>query len=214
MSPIDKSWDSVLSDSRQRIKEIVSTLDPEDYFPEEGQIFRALSLPLNDVRTIILGQDPYPSFGYAEGLAFSVSEEISPIPRSLKNIFIEYCADTGYTEPRTGHLGAWAESGVLLLNRILTVAPGKPLSHKNIGWEEVTDSILAALANRRIPIICWGSPAFTSAVKVGFAERDIVASPHPSPLSAHRGFFGSRPFSRVNDALLKRGLPEISWKLP
>lgn len=217
MGGFDSSWNDIIDPYRQWIAELLGTLEASSdagYFPSRDAIFRALTIARNEVRVVILGQDPYPTEGMAEGLAFSVprSLPIKKIPASLKNIFTEYQQDLGYTAPTTGHLGRWVDNGVLLLNRILTVAPGSPLSHKGKGWEEVTDSILESLVDKNVPIIAWGKPAEHTAVRIGF-ER-ILASPHPSPLSSYRGFFGSKPFSRVNEILVMDGHAPIDWKLP
>ncbi|NDA81428.1 MAG: uracil-DNA glycosylase [Actinobacteria bacterium] len=167
----------------------------------------------DNVRAIILGQDPYPTPGMAEGFSFSVAKENSILPPSLKNIFREYSEDLGLPLPRTGHLGRWSQSGVLLLNRILTVQPRAPLSHQGIGWEVITDRILNRLAESKVPIICWGGQAEKAAVKNGFAPNSIFAAPHPSPLSAYRGFFGSKPFSSVNKYLMQSNAEIIDWNL-
>ena len=132
---------------------------------------------------------------------------------SLKNIFREYSSDLSHPTPSHGHLGAWVDQGVLLLNRVLTVLPGAPLSHSKLGWEAVTDSILQVLSQKKVPIICWGKPAQEAAIEAGFSAESIFASPHPSPLSAYRGFFGSRPFTRVNEYLIRCQQSPIDWKL-
>ena len=213
---MDSSWSSVLEPHADQISVLLNELEGDlsnQYLPLREHIFRALNLPRDKVKTIIIGQDPYPTLGMAEGLAFSVPGTIAigKIPPSLRNIFTEYRSDLGYGQPTTGHLGGWVESGVLLLNRILTVSPGKPLSHKGKGWEEITDSILRSLVERDLPVIAWGKPAENAALRLGFCQ--IVASPHPSPLSAYRGFFGSQPFSRVNQILLSQQREPIDWHL-
>lgn len=209
------SWEPVLAPHRALIDSLLSQIATQEYFPERNQIFRALELPMEKVRVIILGQDPYPTPGMAEGLAFSIPENAEKIPPSLHNIFTEYVSDLNLPRPRTGHLGKWVDAGVLLLNRILTVTPGAPLSHQGLGWERVTDSLMEICAEsaQSIPIICWGKAAQVAAEKNGFPHSAIFASPHPSPLSAYRGFFGSRPFSSVNDYLMKAGLDPIDWRL-
>jgi len=212
---VHPSWEPVLAPHRALIDSLLSQIATQECFPERNQIFRALELPMEKVRVIILGQDPYPTPGMAEGLAFSIPENAEKIPPSLHNIFTEYVSDLNLPRPRTGHLGKWVDAGVLLLNRILTVTPGAPLSHQGLGWERVTDSLMeiCAASSPSIPIICWGKAAQVAAEKNGFRQSAIFASPHPSPLSAYRGFFGSRPFSSVNDYLMKAGLDPIDWRL-
>ena len=212
---MDSSWESILAPHRLLIQALLDRADSEESLPSRESIFRALELPRGQVRAIILGQDPYPTPGMAEGLAFSVPPSVSKLPASLRNILIEYGDDLSLPTPQSGHLGNWVSSGVLLLNRILTVRPGAPLSHQGLGWERVTDEILLALAKeaKPIPIICWGNYAQTAASRAGFSEEAIFASPHPSPLSAYRGFFGSKPFSSVNKYLVQAGLASINWKL-
>ena len=207
------SWVELLAPEQHRIDSIFQTITQEQFLPPREQVFRALDLAIDDVRAIILGQDPYPTPGMAEGFSFSVSSESTVLPPSLKNIFREYSDDLGLPKPRTGHLGKWRNSGVLLLNRILTVEPHTPLSHQGIGWEVITDRILQRLSESDVPIICWGGQAEKAAVKNGFASHAIFASPHPSPLSAYRGFLGSKPFSSVNKYLLQSNREVIDWNL-
>jgi len=167
------------------------------------------------VRVLIVGQDPYPTPGHAVGLSFSVAPEVRPLPRSLSNIFDEYAADLGYPQPSCGDLTPWAQRGVLLLNRVLTVRPSNPASHRGKGWEAVTECAIRALVARSQPLVAilWGRDAST--LKPVLADGDCVAieSPHPSPLSASRGFFGSRPFSRANELLTEKGAEPIDWRL-
>jgi len=163
-----------------------------------------------------VGQDPYPTPGHAVGLSFSVGPEVRPLPASLVNIFREYSDDLGYPTPVNGDLTPWSERGVLLLNRVLTVQPGKPGSHRGKGWEEVTEQAIRALAARvgGVPLVAilWGRDARTLAPLLGDIDR--IESAHPSPYSAANGFFGSRPFSRTNKLLDQRGAEPIDWKLP
>lgn len=210
---MDKSWKDVLKPHSERISAILKNLSGSEFFPAPDLIFRSLSLPRESVKTIIIGQDPYPSPGMAEGFAFSVPPTIPVkiLPPSLRNIFSEYESDLGFAPPSTGHLGEWVENGVLLLNRILTVAPGKPLSHKGKGWEKVTDAILTSLVPHNLPVIAWGKPAENAVRQLGFDY--VIAAPHPSPLSAYRGFFDSRPFSKVNEALLRQSKEPVNWLL-
>jgi uracil-DNA glycosylase len=166
------------------------------------------------VRVLIVGQDPYPTPGHAVGLSFSVGPQVRPLPASLVNIFREYSADLGHPEPACGDLSPWTERGVLLLNRALTVEPRKPASHRGRGWEEVTDQAIRALVARGAPLVAilWGRDARSLAPLLADVPR--VESAHPSPMSADRGFFGSRPFSRASRLLEQQGAPPIDWKLP
>lgn len=184
------------------------------YLPEPDAIFRAFRTPLVDVRVLITGQDPYPTPGHAMGLSFSVRPDVRPLPRSLVNIYTELQADLGIAPVPHGDLSAWADQGVMLLNRVLTVRPGEPASHRRQGWEDVTDRAIAALVERGAPLVAvlWGRDAQSLAPRLGDVPR--IESAHPSPLSASRGFFGSRPFSRVNDALRAQGAQPVNWELP
>ena len=186
------------------------------YLPAGPNVLRAFTFPFEQVRVLIVGQDPYPTPGHAVGLSFSVSADVRPLPRSLANIFAEYTTDLGYPEPSSGDLSPWAQRGVLLLNRVLTVRPGNPASHRGKGWEAVTECAIRALVARSQPMVAvlWGRDAST--LKPMLAGGDCVAieSPHPSPLSASRGFFGSRPFSRANGLLQNMGADPIDWRLP
>ncbi len=183
------------------------------YLPAGDRVLRAFQRPLADVRVLIVGQDPYPTPGHAVGLSFSVSPETRPLPRSLQNIYREYAADLGRPAPAHGDLSAWADEGVLLLNRVLTVRPGEPGSHRGRGWEAVTDQAIAALAARGGPLVAilWGRDAQSLTPALGAIPR--IASAHPSPMSADRGFFGSRPFSRANSLLVEQGARPLSWAL-
>jgi uracil-DNA glycosylase len=183
------------------------------YLPPGEQVLRAFARPLDEVRVLILGQDPYPSPGHAVGLAFSVPPNVHPLPRSLQNIFQELESDLGVPRPRNGDLSPWAERGVLLLNRVLTVGPGGSGSHRGKGWEIVTERAIAALSARGGPLVAllWGREA--QALKPSLGEVPCLESPHPSPLSARTGFFGSRPFSRANDLLRQQGADPIDWSL-
>lgn len=185
------------------------------YLPAGPNVLRAFQQPFDDVRVLIVGQDPYPTPGHAVGLSFSVSPDTRPIPRSLVNIYREYTEDLGHPAPSNGDLTPWSERGVLLLNRVLTVSPRQPGSHRDKGWEKVTEQAIRALAARDKPLVAilWGRDARTLRPMLG-AGVPCVESAHPSPMSAHNGFFGSRPFSRVNAALEAAGEPPIDWKLP
>jgi uracil-DNA glycosylase len=184
------------------------------YLPAGNRILRAFTQPLSDVRVLIVGQDPYPTPGHPVGLSFSVAPQVRPLPRSLQNIFRELNTDLGCPPPSTGDLSVWAERGVLLLNRALTVAPGQPGSHRGKGWERVTDQAIRALVDRVTPLVAilWGRDAQTLRPLLGSTPR--IESAHPSPMSADRGFFGSRPFSRVNEILTAAGAHPIDWCLP
>jgi uracil-DNA glycosylase len=165
---------------------------------------------------LVVGQDPYPTPGHAVGLSFAVAPEVRPLPRSLDNIFGEYCSDLGYPLPSTGDLTPWAQRGVLLLNRVLTVRPGTPASHRGKGWEVVTECAIRALSERSQPMVAilWGRDAATVQPMLPTSRVATIRSAHPSPLSAQRGFFGSRPFSRANALLTQLGVEPIDWRLP
>ena len=183
------------------------------YLPPGPAVLTAFRRPLADVRVLVVGQDPYPTPGHAMGLSFSVAPGVRP-PRSLANIYRELVDDLGVPAPTTGDLTAWADQGVLLLNRVLTVAPGEPGSHRGKGWEAVSDRAIDALVTRGGPLVAllWGADARSLAPRLGDVPR--VESPHPSPMSADRGFFGSRPFSRVNALLAEQGSTPVDWRLP
>jgi len=184
------------------------------YLPHGDQVFRAFSRPLADVRVLVVGQDPYPTPGHPVGLSFSVAPDVRPVPKSLANIFQELASDTGSPRPTNGDLTPWFEQGVMLLNRVLTVAPGASASHRGRGWEAVTEQAIDALARRGGPLaaVLWGRDAQSLRPMLG--EVPWVDSVHPSPLSASRGFFGSRPFSRVNALLERQGGAPVDWRLP
>ncbi|KIP53209.1 uracil-DNA glycosylase [Leucobacter komagatae] len=195
--------------------------------PDPALVFRAFERPLADVRVLIVGQDPYPTPGHAIGLSFATNVAVRPLPRSLKNIFTELDADLGVRDAaeewsdadfwaapeRTGDLSAWADAGVLLLNRVLTVRAGAAGSHRGRGWETLTELAIRALVNRGGPLVAilWGNDARALAPMLGDTPR--IESAHPSPLSASRGFFGSRPFSRANEALSAQGAEPVAWRL-
>ncbi|MFT4164419.1 MAG: uracil-DNA glycosylase [Microlunatus sp.] len=184
------------------------------YLPPGDRVLRAFSRPLADVRVLIVGQDPYPTPGHPVGLSFSVEPSVRPIPRSLINIYTELRDDLGIEPVQHGDLSSWFEQGVLLLNRVLTVAPGKSGSHRGKGWEQVTQRAIEALVARGGPLVAilWGRDAQSLVPMLG--DVPYVASAHPSPLSARSGFFGSRPFSRANDLLARQGCQSIDWQLP
>ena len=185
------------------------------YLPHGEHVFRAFSRPLAQVKVLIVGQDPYPTPGHPVGLSFSVAPGVAP-PKSLVNIFRELVEDLGVLPPTSGDLTPWADAGVMLLNRSLTVTPGQPASHRGRGWEPVTDQAIRVLAKRAsdqpLTAILWGRDA--QSLEPELAPIPWVESAHPSPLSAHRGFFGSRPFSRVNRMLEEQGGTPVDWRLP
>ncbi len=183
------------------------------YLPAGDAVLRAFRQPLADVKVLVLGQDPYPTPGHPVGLCFSVERSVRPLPKSLVNIYRELADDVGVAAPPHGDLSAWTEQGVLLLNRVLTVQPGRPASHRGKGWERVTDLAIDALVRRRSPLVAilWGRDA--QSARPALDRVATVESAHPSPLSAARGFFGSRPFSRTNDLLVKQGADPIDWSL-
>jgi len=184
------------------------------YLPAGENVFRAFSRPLADVRVLIVGQDPYPNPGHPVGLSFSVAGDVRPLPPSLVNIFRELIDDTGVPVPRDGDLSAWADHGVMLLNRCLTVMPRKSGSHRGKGWEAITDRAIDVLAERGGPLVAilWGSQALSLKPRLGAIP--CIESVHPSPLSAYRGFFGTKPFSRANEALVAQGGQPVDWSLP
>lgn len=218
----DKSWNRLLSEELKKpyLRELQSFLVRElkagkGIYPHKNEIFAALNLtPFDQVKVVILGQDPYHGNGQAHGLCFSVKPGIK-IPPSLVNIFKELKDDLGISPPNHGCLEAWAHQGVLLLNNVLTVEDGKAGSHHLKGWEEFTDKIIELLNEKKsnLVFILWGSPAQKKAQKVDPTKHFIIKSPHPSPLSSYRGFFGSKPFSKTNAFFLSKGLPPIDWKI-
>lgn len=210
------SWSKVLKLS-QEIKEFLDEQKEagKAIYPKEENVFQALKLtPLEEVRVVILGQDPYHGENQAQGLAFSVPDD-QKLPPSLRNIFKELSDDLGIPSPKKGDLTSWAKQGVLLLNTVLTVEAGKAGSHHNRGWEAFTDEVLKAVNRERnnVVFILWGSPAQKKASLIDESRNLILRSAHPSPLSSYRGFFGSKPFSKTNEYLRSHGLREIRWDL-
>ena len=183
------------------------------YLPAGENVLRAFQRPLVEVKVLIVGQDPYPTLGHPIGLSFAVDAHVRPIPRSLANIYRELSTDLGITPPDHGDLSGWADAGVLLLNRCLTVAPGQSAAHRGKGWEPVTDRAIAALVERGGPLVAilWGRDAQT--LRPALGQVPVIASAHPSPLSASSGFFGSRPFSRANESLVAQGAEPVDWSL-
>ena len=218
---LDDGWAQVLAPVADQITAMGEFLRAEiaagrRYLPAGENVLRAFGFPFDAVRVLIVGQDPYPTPGHAVGLSFSVAPDVRPLPRSLANIFTEYSADLGYPAPANGDLTPWARRGVMLLNRVLTVAPGTPASHRGKGWEAVSECAIRALAARDQPLVAilWGRDAATLTPMLAGGRCAAIESPHPSPLSASRGFFGSRPFSRANELLTGMGAEPVEWRLP
>ena len=214
------TWNEILAEEMQKdyyqeLQAFVQKRRAEvRVFPEEKNVFNALELtPFESVKVVILGQDPYHGFGQAHGLSFSVQKGI-PLPPSLKNIYKELQEDIGGELPTEGDLSHWAKQGVLLLNTVLTVEEGNANSHKGMGWERLTNRLIESLNELNHPVIfiLWGKPAQDKEKLITNPNHVILKAPHPSPLSAYRGFFGSKPFSRVNDILIQQGQSPIRWK--
>lgn len=216
---VHPSWAPALAPLQPVFSEIGEFLRAESaagrpWAPAGANILRAFQQPLDDVRVLIVGQDPYPTPGHAVGLSFSVAPEVRPLPRSLQNIYRELQSDLGITPPTTGDLSPWTERGVMLLNRVLTVQLGEPGSHRRRGWEQITAAAIDALVARDgepLVAILWGKDA--QSLEESLPDVPIVASAHPSPMSADRGFFGSRPFSRANYLLEEIGAEPVDWSL-
>ena len=215
---IDEGWAQALAPVAADIARLGDRLRAEtaagrSYLPAGDHVLRAFSRPLQDVKVLIVGQDPYPTPGHPIGLSFAVDAHVRPLPRSLANIYRERHDDLGIPPSEHGDLTAWSDQGVILLNRVLTVAPGAPGSHRGWGWEKVTEHAIRSLVDRHAPLVAilWGRDAAT--VRPLLGDTPVVASAHPSPLSASRGFFGSRPFSRTNELLREAGADPIDWRL-
>lgn len=215
---IHPQWAQALAPVEPLIHELGQMLRAElaagnGYLPAGTDVLKAFTYPLDEVKVLIVGQDPYPTPGNAMGLSFSVRPGM-PLPKSLQNIFRELSEDVGVPLPSSGDLSPWCERGVMLLNRVLTVRPGQPGSHRGRGWEQVTDAAIRALVGRGKPLVAilWGRDA--QALQPLLPGVPAICSPHPSPLSAHRGFFGSRPFSRSNELLVQMGSTPVDWRLP
>ena len=215
---VDPGWAEALAPMEPAIHAMGDFLRAETaagrrYLPAGERVLRAFEHPLADVRVLIVGQDPYPTPGHPIGLSFAVDRDVRPLPRSLNNIYRELRDDLGVTPPEHGDLGAWADHGVMLLNRVLTVRPGAAGSHRGKGWERVTDAAIRALVARGGPLVAvlWGRDA--QALKPLLGATPTIESAHPSPLSESRGFFGSRPFSRADAALVQQGAHPVDWTL-
>lgn len=218
---VEEGWAQALAPVSDQIAEMGHFLrseiaDGHRYLPAGANVLRAFTYPFHEVRVLIVGQDPYPTPGHAVGLSFSVAPNVSPVPRSLANIFAEYSSDLGYPQPANGDLTTWSQRGVMLLNRVLTVRPGSPASHRKKGWEAVTECAIKALVARDTPMVAilWGRDAATLKPMLVNGNCMTIESVHPSPLSASRGFFGSRPFSRANHMLTEMNAEPIDWRLP
>lgn len=217
---VHPTWVPVLEPEREQLSSLGDFLRSESaaghrWLPAGDSILRAFSTPLDEVRVLIVGQDPYPTPGHAVGLSFSVSPDTRPLPRSLQNIYRELVDDLGVTRPANGDLSPWTQRGVMLLNRVLTVRAGEPGSHRGQGWEQVTDTAIRGLVQRGdqpLVAILWGRDA--QSLEPLLEDTPVIASAHPSPMSADRGFFGSKPFSRANDLLEELGGEPIDWSLP
>lgn len=216
---VEAGWARALAPVSEQIAAMGEFLRQEvaagrKYLPAGPNVLRAFQQPFDEVRVLIVGQDPYPTPGHPVGLSFSVAPDVRPLPRSLVNIYREYSDDLGHPLPTNGDLTPWTEQGVLLLNRSLTVQPGRPNSHRGKGWEPITEQAIRALAARGTPLVAilWGRDARDLRPMLG--DVPCVESPHPSPMSADRGFFKSRPFSRANEMLTGLGAAPVDWKLP
>lgn len=215
---IDRTWAEALAPVAADVARLGDFLRAETaagrgYLPAGDRVLRAFSAPMADVRVLIVGQDPYPTPGHPIGLSFAVEEHVRPLPRSLQNIYRELRDDLGVEPPAHGDLGAWSRNGVMLLNRVLTVRPGTPASHRGKGWERVTDHAIRVLVERDAPLVAilWGRDAQSLRPMLG--GTPTIESVHPSPLSASRGFFGSKPFSRANALLEQQGAAPVDWRL-
>jgi uracil-DNA glycosylase len=222
LSSVEAGWADALAPAADQIAHMGDFLREQiaagkRYLPAGDVVLRAFKQPFADVRVLIVGQDPYPTPGHPVGLSFSVDPSVRRLPGSLVNIFREYSTDLGYPKPSNGDLTPWAAQGVLLLNRVLTVEPGKPRSHQGKGWEAVTEQAIRALAERNdqgspLVAILWGRDARNLAPLLGSVPK--IESAHPSPMVANGDFFGSRPFSRANQLLEDHGGTPVDWKLP
>ncbi len=195
-------------------KNLAQAYSEEDIWPKKENLFNAFNLcPINSVKVVILGQDPYPTPGHAHGLSFSVPSSVRPLPKSLKNIYKELSEDLSIEIPQSGDLSHWASQGVLLLNTVLTVKAGSANSHKNFGWQTFTDEVIRLVSenSKGVIFILWGAPAQAKQRLIDETKHSILKSPHPSPLSSYRGFFGSKPFSKTNELLALQGKNSINW---
>lgn len=219
---METSWRELLQDelSKSYFSKLIDFIDleyknyPESTFPKREQVFRAFNGKcVNDINVVIIGQDPYPTKGHANGLCFSLQADVKPFAKSLNNIFKEIESDLGIPIPENGDLTRWADQGVLLLNSILTVHEGKSLSHKNKGWEKFTDAVVKSLIENRegVVFLLWGATAIEKIKGLDLSQHFVLTSPHPSPLSAYRGFLGNKHFSQTNKFLISNGKKPINW---
>ncbi len=215
---VDPGWATALEPVAPQVARMGDLLraevaDGRPYLPAGRHVLRAFAAPFDDVRVLIVGQDPYPTPGHPIGLSFAVDRHVRPLPRSLQNIYAELRDDLGVTPPDHGDLSGWSQQGVMLLNRVLTVREGASGSHRGLGWEAITEHAIRALVARDRPLVAvlWGRDAGTLRPMLG--DTPIIASAHPSPLSARNGFFGSRPFSRANELLVEAGGAPVQWDL-
>ena len=212
LAQIDKSWQPLFAEHQLELVKIQNVITSQQIAPAYENVLRVFNYPISHYRVVIVGQDPYPTPGFATGLAFSVSRQVTKLPASLRNIFSEYVSDTGFSYPVNGDLSNWASNGVALLNSSLTLNLDDKSEHLNIGWQRITADALDLLASNGCVAILWGSQA----QKIGskFSNSQQVSSAHPSPLSAYRGFFGSKPFTKCNQLLVTSGQAPIDWRLP
>jgi uracil-DNA glycosylase len=205
---LHKDWQEALVEHKDLIQKIETRIGESEVVPPKDLIFRALSQSIASTKVVIFGQDPYPTPGHAHGLAFSVDSTVAPLPASLRNIFKELESDVGIKRG-SGDLTDWSNQGVMLINRTLTTQSGISLAHRKFGWELITETVARVLGQRNVVAVLWGSSAIE--LKPYFREDLVVSSVHPSPLSAYRGFFGSKPFSQVNSKLMANGIDAIAW---
>jgi uracil-DNA glycosylase len=205
---LHKDWQEALAEHKDLIQKIETRIGEGEVVPPKELIFRALSQPIASTKVVIFGQDPYPTPGHAHGLAFSVDSTVAPLPASLRNIYKELESDVGIKRG-SGDLTDWSNQGVMLINRALTTDPGVSLAHRKFGWELITETVAKMLGQRDVVAVLWGGSAIE--LKPYFREDLVVSSVHPSPLSAYRGFFGSKPFSQVNSKLMANGIDAIAW---
>jgi uracil-DNA glycosylase len=205
---LHSDWQRVLEPRKQPIDQIEEKLSGVEVTPDFPHIFRTLTRPIDSTRVVIFGQDPYPTKGHAHGLAFSVDKSVSPLPPSLRNIFKELETDYGVNRA-DGDLSDWFEQGVLLVNRLLTTESGTSLAHNDLGWQVITDAVAQELGQHNVVAILWGKNA--GELSHFFRPEWRIESVHPSPLSAYRGFFGSKPFSKCNEILIEHGISPIRW---
>lgn len=219
--PLDPGWDAALAEHTDAFAALAQALrarqeSGEQVLPAAENILRVFRQPFDQVKVLILGQDPYPTPGHPVGMSFSVARDVRPLARSLTNIYRELHDDVGIVAAEHGDLTSWAQQGVALLNRVLTVRAGEPGSHRGIGWEQITEAAVRALAAREQPLVAllWGNDARRMAPLVQTGTHTLVIeSAHPSPLSARRGFFGSQPFSRANEFLVSHGVEPVDWQV-